>query len=289
VPAQFTEFVLDLASDGNVVVWTDLNATVNQMSTPGGVPVVLADGSQGVDNPGDIGMAANTGEVAWAQGTTLGIAQRNAPNSGVLLPSTSFPAGSVGHGIIFDSTGTTAWTVVQETANVGLFKCPITGGCTALKTIASTASTFMFGLDSTHATFADAANIDIVTLTSGALTTVASPNIQFVTDDGSFVYWSPANGVNNPIVRASLTGTGGTQTVAGNTAGPVGQMATDGVNVYFESLNALYYVSLANLPASGNIPISLTGISVSGSDLKYVAGALYFTDGANTIYKIATP
>jgi hypothetical protein len=293
VEAGDTSFVSDLASDGNVVVWTDFgDGTVDQVSTAGGPKVVLADGSQGVASPAFIAIAAS-GNVYWdqfaANVTTEGVARQGAPNSGSV--KSQLPAGFLTHGLVADPSGTSVWSLAQGNASVALFTCAAAGGCTLVTSVASSPpqASNSFGIDAAHAVFGDLTNatVYIFTMGSGAKTTFTGQSHSFVTDDGAFAYWSPSGGVNNPIVRAALTGST-IQTVAPNTAGPVGAIVGDGTNVYFESLNALYYVPLANLPAGGRVAIPLTSIAVDGSDLKYASGALYFTAG-NAIYKLATP
>jgi hypothetical protein len=285
VDSSQTEFVSDIASDGNVVVWADsVEGGIFQMTTPLGVPVTL---EASATEPAFIAIAPSTGNVTWGQGNTLGLAKRGVPNSGTILP-TQF-AGFTALGILPTPLGTNVWTVGVGSGSIALFNCVDTGGCTAAETITSSAASFVFGLDPTYVAFADSADIDIYNIGTGALTRIASPNNSFLADDGTYVYWAPSTGTENPILRTALTGTGATQTVVGNAGLPVGQMATDGVNLYFEANNILNYVPLANLPSSGAVPLVLeSSIAVDGSDLKYQSGALYFT-AANSIYQIAPP
>lgn len=257
----------DLASDGTVVVWADLgNNTIDQVSSPGGPTVVLGDGTQGVNGPSSIAISAS-GNVSWLQyissstSTQQGLAQRGNPNSTSIRMPTLGP-GLLPHGLVEDpNNASSLYGLIQGNSNITVSTCPVTGGCTAWESVASA-------------------------IPGGTSTKITGQgSVGYVADDGTYAYFSPANGVNNPIVRVPLTGSTTTQTVVPNTAGPVGAIATDGVNVYFESNHGLFYVGASGGPS----PISLTSIAVSGSDLKYVSGALYFTEGSTDIYKLATP
>jgi hypothetical protein len=289
VTATLTSSIVDIASDGTVVVWADVgDNTIDQVSTAGGSKLVLASPSTAglaVSGPRNIAMAAN-GTVSWFQYGTqseLGFAMRGVANAddtdeegtiaGITtgLVTTELGASNTGVYTVRDVSGSGAQAI----------SCEIGGGCgtDGVLIASSTQTSFTVGIDpDLGLVFSDVTNSVVYAGLSTVVT--GQSEAHYVTDDGTYTYWSTSTGAVYPISRV-LMGGSTVQTVLANATGPVAGIATDGINVYFTAGTSIDYV-----PVGGGSATVLA--NYAAAHLKYVASAVYF-DVAGAIYKVATP
>jgi hypothetical protein len=281
VATNLTTNVVDLATDGNVVVWADSgDNTIDQVGSPGAAKIVLASSAStpAVSQPVNVGMEPSSGNIFWAQADgTIGMAMRGSANS----------AASTG------CTGSTpiAAINVPSASQVDILSPGFLATCSVgFGTLADTSfPSSQVGKSLTPSWFVgDVMNGQVLALgVSGSFTPniVATIPLQssvlYLVEDGSFVYWSAATGNGPAILRAPRSMPTSTQTILANAGGTVGGLATDGVNVYYQNGSGIFYI-----PVAGGAGTRLTALN--GLFLHYAAGALYFASGGG-IFKIATP
>ncbi|HEY3592331.1 MAG TPA: hypothetical protein VGL13_00595 [Polyangiaceae bacterium] len=281
VATNLTSNVVDLATDGNVVIWADSgDNTIDQVGSPGAAKIVLASGASNpvVSQPLNVGLEPSSGTIFWAQSDgTIGMATRGSANSAAPTNCSGTPpiaainvAGASQVDILspgFLATCSVGFSVLADTSfpssQVGKSLTP-------------------------HWFIGDVMNGQVLELgVSGSFTPniVATIPLQssvlYLVEDGSFVYWSAATGNGPAIFRAPLAMPTSTQSLLANAGGTVGGLATDGVNVYYQNGSGIFYI-----PVAGGAATRLT--TLNGLFLRYAAGALYFASGGG-IFKIATP
>jgi hypothetical protein len=294
VPANLVGAINSIASDGNVVVWADdQNNEIDEVTSAGATSKIgLAIPPVVTNSPFSVAISADGTTVAWTEydGVSTshwGLASAGTAASGKIEPLDGGGFGGVMSGLTAGAWGGTAAVMTllhTSTTSFQLLSCGLTSlNCTGLKTVAGQ-SGFNVASDSTYAVFSDGASQIIQYNTSTAATTpITGQNTAlWVADDGKYVYWSPGGSSVYPILRAAL-GTTTVKTVVADVGGPVGTLATDGVNVYFlsDQTGEIYYV-----PVGGGTPALLT--SKAASHMIYAGGAVFF-DAKGVIYQIATP
>lgn len=284
VAAAQTSNVVDIASDGNVVVWADsVSNTINQVGAPGTARIVLG-AAPTVSAPINVGIDASSGTVFWAQQDgNIGFATRGMAASAAL---TGCVAGSPIAAINVRSATTVD---VLSAGFLGL--CSFTAGTPGSGSILAVTS-FMsnaVGRTITPSRFmGDVQNQAVLQLgVSGGpnpvivATILNQPSPLYVVQDSTFVYWS----VSTPaILRTPVLTPAATlpQAILTNAGGPVGGMTTDGSNVFYQNGTGIFYIPVAGASTGTRLTTQ------SGLFLKYASGAVYFAS-QNTIFKVATP
>lgn len=290
VAATQTSNVVDIATDGNVVVWADSgNNTVNQVGSPGATKIVLGS-SPTVNAPLNVGVDAASGTIFWAQlDGVIGSATRGLANSASAtgcMGATPIAAINVFSSNSVDvlSSGVTGFLATCS-ITLGM---PGSGVSLADTTIPSNA----LGRTITPSRFVgDVQHGAILQLgVSGdfnpsILATIPNQTMPlYVVQDSTFVYWSAATGGGPAILRTTvlMSAAMAPQTILTNAGGQVGGMTTDGVNVYYQNGNGIFYIPIAGASAGTRLTTQ------NGLFLRYASGAVYFASGG-AIFKIATP
>lgn len=287
VAAGQTSNVVDIASDGNVVVWADSGSnTINQVGSPGATKIVLGS-SPTVTAPLNVGIDAASGTIFWAQQDgTIGSATRGLAGSAELTGCTGLtPVAAINVG--FSNS--------VDVLSVGfLATCSITLGTPGSGILLADTNfpSNAVGRTLTSSRFmGDVQNQAVLQLgVSGDFNPVILATIPmqssalYVVQDSSFVYWSAATGGGPAILRVPLATPTAMlpQTILANAGGTVGGMTTDGVNVYFQNGNGIFYIPVAGATTATRLTTQ------NGLFLKYASGAVYFASGG-AIFKIATP
>lgn len=287
VAAALTSNIVDLASDGNVVVWADSgNNTVNQVGSPGAAKIVLG-ASPTVSQPLNVAIDASSGTVFWAQQDgTIGFAARGSANSAAMTGCSG--------GNTIAAINVPAATAVDILSPGFLSSCSMSQGvANSGLVVADTGfnSTQVGKVLTPHWFVGDVTNQQVLQLgpmgfpTQDIRATIPlQTGVLYLAEDASFVYWSAATGSGPAILRAPSASASATtmQTILTNAGGTVGGLATDGVNVYYQNGSGIFYIPVAG--ATTGTPLT----ALNGLFLKYAAGALYFASGGG-IFKIATP